>query len=34
NTEPVVRLNLETRGDEKLMQEKTDAIIAILDAHA
>lgn len=30
NTEPVVRLNLETRGDKKLMQEKTDEILAIL----
>ncbi len=30
NTEPVVRLNLETRGDEALMKEKTDAILQIL----
>lgn len=30
NTEPVVRLNLETRGDKKLMQEKTDEILALL----
>ncbi|WLD59449.1 phosphomannomutase CpsG [Salinispirillum sp. LH 10-3-1] len=30
NTEPVVRLNLETRANEKLMQEKTDEILAIL----
>ncbi|MEX1057325.1 MAG: phosphomannomutase CpsG, partial [Natronospirillum sp.] len=30
NTEPVVRLNLETRGDEALMKEKTAAILAIL----
>ncbi|BCE00614.1 phosphomannomutase CpsG [Marinicellulosiphila megalodicopiae] len=34
NTEPVVRLNLETRGDAVLMQAKTDEILAILDAHA
>ena len=30
NTEPVVRLNLETRADPRLMQEKTDAILALL----
>lgn len=30
NTEPVVRLNLETKGDKKLMQEKTDEILALL----
>ncbi|MDJ0938910.1 MAG: phosphomannomutase [Woeseiaceae bacterium] len=29
NTEPVVRLNLETRGDEALMREKTDEILAL-----
>lgn len=30
NTEPVVRLNLETRGDKELMQQKTDEILALL----
>lgn len=30
NTEPVVRLNLETRGDKALMQEKTDEVLALL----
>lgn len=30
NTEPVVRLNLETRADEQLMHEKTNEILAIL----
>ncbi|AAU36953.1 MULTISPECIES: phosphomannomutase/phosphoglucomutase [Basfia] len=30
NTEPVVRLNLETRGDKKLMTEKTEEILALL----
>ena len=30
NTEPVVRLNLETRGDKKLMSEKTEEILALL----
>ena len=30
NTEPVVRLNVESRKDEKLMQEKTKEILSIL----
>ncbi|SSY84462.1 phosphomannomutase CpsG [Aggregatibacter actinomycetemcomitans] len=30
NTEPVVRLNLETRGDKQLMAEKTEEILALL----
>lgn len=30
NTEPVVRLNLETRGDKQLMEEKTKEILALL----
>ncbi|PCJ33233.1 MAG: hypothetical protein COA93_08125 [Alphaproteobacteria bacterium] len=30
NTEPVVRLNVESRGDEALMQEKITAILALL----
>jgi len=30
NTEPVVRLNVESRGDMALMQEKTDAILVLL----
>ncbi len=30
NTEPVVRLNLETRGDKQLMQQKTDEVLALL----
>ncbi|MGC7590826.1 phosphomannomutase CpsG [Bisgaard Taxon 46] len=30
NTEPVVRLNLETRGDKQLMVEKTDEILSLL----
>jgi phosphomannomutase len=32
NTEPVIRLNLETRGDLKLMQEMTDKILAIIES--
>ncbi|RRJ84483.1 phosphomannomutase CpsG [Aestuariirhabdus litorea] len=30
NTEPVVRLNVESRGDQGLMQQKTDDILALL----
>lgn len=30
NTEPVVRLNLETKGDKLLMQQKTDEVLALL----
>ncbi|WP_452581538.1 phosphomannomutase [Serratia quinivorans] len=30
NTEPVVRLNVESRADVALMQEKTDEILSIL----
>jgi phosphomannomutase len=31
NTEPVVRLNVESRGDEALMREKTEELVAALD---
>lgn len=31
NTEPVVRLNVETRGNESLMQEKTAELIALME---
>ncbi len=31
NTEPVLRLNVESRGDSDLMQEKTAEILAIID---
>jgi phosphomannomutase len=31
NTEPVIRLNVESRGDAKLMREKTGEILALLD---
>ena len=34
NTEPVLRLNLESRGDQKLMEEKTAEISAFLQAMA
>lgn len=32
NTEPVVRLNVESRGDEELMRGKTEEILRILDS--
>ena len=32
NTEPVVRLNVESRGDQALMKEKTAEILALLDS--
>jgi phosphomannomutase/phosphomannomutase/phosphoglucomutase len=31
NTEPVIRLNVESRGDRKLMEEKTAEILELLD---
>lgn len=31
NTEPVIRLNVESRGDPALMQEKTDELLAFID---
>jgi phosphomannomutase/phosphomannomutase/phosphoglucomutase len=31
NTEPLVRLNVEARGDEALMQTKTDELLALLE---
>jgi len=31
NTEPLVRLNVESRGDEALMRAKTEEVLAILD---
>ncbi len=31
NTEPVVRLNVESRGDEALMREKTAEVLAVLE---
>jgi phosphomannomutase len=32
NTEPVVRLNIETRGDKELLAEKTAEILSLLEA--
>lgn len=32
NTEPVVRLNVESRADVALMKEKTDEILSLLAA--
>jgi phosphomannomutase len=34
NTEPLVRLNVESRGDAALMQAKTDELLALLDTSA
>ncbi len=34
NTEPVVRLNVESRGDPALMREKTDELLALMDGDA
>ena len=34
NTEPLLRLNVEARGDAALMQERTDEILALIDQHA
>ena len=31
NTEPVVRLNVETRGDEELLASRTAEVLAILE---
>jgi phosphomannomutase len=31
NTEPVIRLNVESRGDEALMAEQRDALLGLLD---
>ena len=32
NTEPVVRLNVESRGDQGLMEEKTKEVLALMEA--
>jgi len=32
NTEPVLRLNVEARGDEALMKKKTSELLALLDS--
>ena len=32
NTEPVIRLNVESRADAALMQEKTDELVAQISA--
>ena len=33
NTEPLIRLNVEARGSQKLMRDKTDELFALLKAH-
>jgi len=32
NTEPLVRLNVESRGNEALMREKTAEVLQLIDA--
>jgi phosphomannomutase len=32
NTEPLIRLNVESRGDEALMREKTDEVLTLLES--
>ena len=32
NTEPLVRLNVESRGDEALMREKTAEVLQLIDS--
>jgi len=32
NTEPLLRLNVESKGDEGLMREKTESLLALIDA--
>ena len=34
NTEPLLRLNVETRGDIKLMEEKRDLLIELIEKHS
>ncbi len=34
NTEPLIRLNVESRGDAALMQEKTLEVLEVLDREA
>ncbi|MZP43090.1 phosphomannomutase [Heliobacterium gestii] len=34
NTEPLIRLNVETRGDRKLLQRKTEELLVIIDGFA
>ncbi len=33
STEPVLRLNVESRGDQALMSQKTEELLAMIDAH-
>ena len=33
NTEPLIRLNVEARGSERLMREKTEELLAVLKSH-
>jgi len=31
NTEPVIRLNVESRGDKQLMEAKTEELLALME---
>jgi phosphomannomutase len=33
NTEPLIRLNVEARGSQELMRDKTDELFALLESH-
>lgn len=33
NTEPVLRLNVETHGDEGLLKKKTEELLAVIDSN-
>ena len=30
NTEPIIRLNVESRGDKELMEEKTEELLKVI----
>jgi phosphomannomutase len=32
NTEPVIRLNIESRGDHQVLQKKQDALLALIES--
>ncbi|MGB2172439.1 MAG: phosphomannomutase CpsG, partial [Porticoccaceae bacterium] len=32
NTEPVIRLNIESRGDKQILQQNQDALLALIES--
>ena len=32
NTEPVIRLNIESRGDEQILQQNQDSLLALIES--